>query len=404
VRGLDRDAEVIEGLRRDAPPLYEPGLAERLAQGRAAGRLSFTTEPDEALTGAEIVLLTFDTPVDDQDEADVAWVLRQLDTAMDAVAPGTIVVVSAQVPVGFTRSLERRWSGRGLRFACSPENLRLGRALETFERQERVVVGVRDESVKDPLALLLGPFAGRIEWMSVESAEMTKHALNAFLATSVSFINEMARLCEAVGADAKEVERGLKSEPRIGPRAYLGPGAPFAGGTLARDVRFLMALGRGNGLATPLFSGVIESNDAHARWIQATVERLLAGLVGPVAAVLGLTYTPGTSTLRRSSALELCRWLVARDVAVRAHDPAVHTLPDAWGCRVHLCEDAREALRGADVAIVATTWPQYRDLTPADFVAAMRRPVVVDQNWFLGPILIADARVRYVAPGRYPVS
>jgi UDPglucose 6-dehydrogenase len=352
------------------------------------------------LRGAEVVVLTFDSPVDDRDEADVVWVTRQIDAVIEAVAPGAIVLVSAQVPVGFTRSLESRWSGRGLRFAYSPENLRLGRALESFEAQERVVVGVRDESVQGPLASLFGPYARRVEWMSVESAEMTKHALNAFLATSVSFINEIARLCEAVGADAKDVERGLKSEPRIGPRAYLGPGAPFAGGTLARDVRFLMALGRGSGLATPLFAGVMESNDVHARWIQDAVGRLLAGLVGPVVAVLGLTYTPGTNTLRRSAALELCQWLLARGVVVRAQDPAIRVLPNPWGRRVHLCEDVREALRGADLAIVATPWPDYRDLAPGDFVAAMRRPVVVDQSWLLGAVLGADTRIHYVAPGR----
>src|SRR5439155_13835502 len=138
-----------------------------------------------------------------------------------------------------------------LRFAYSPENLRLGKALEAFRKQERVIVGLRDLADKPRLSKLLAPFTQHIEWMSVESAEMTKHALNAFLATSVAFINEVARLCEALGADAREVERGLKSEARIGPRAYLGPGAAFAGGTLARDVRFLVGLGEHSRLPTP---------------------------------------------------------------------------------------------------------------------------------------------------------
>src|SRR5262249_4304466 len=153
---------------------------------------------------------------------------------------------------------------------------------------------------REVLADLFEPFCSHIEWMSVESAEMTKHALNAFLATSVTFINELARVCEAVGADAKEVERGLKSEARIGPKAYLSPGAAFAGGTLARDVGFLIELGQKHHVGTPLFQGVKAGNDLHKDWLRQWLLRLAAGIEGPTVAVLGLTYKPGTNTLRRS--------------------------------------------------------------------------------------------------------
>src|SRR5207253_2413405 len=180
-------------------------------------------------------------------------------------------------------------------FAVSPENLRLGKALDCFRQPERVVAGCRDADSRAQLAELFRPFCENVVWMSVESAEMTKHALNAFLATSVTFINELARVCEAVGADAKEVERGLKSEARIGPRAYLSPGSAFAGGTLARDVRFLIGLAEQNGVEAPLFRGVWAGNRAHKDWTRATVARLLGGAAGPVVAVLGLTYKPGTS-------------------------------------------------------------------------------------------------------------
>src|SRR5262249_44931138 len=158
------------------------------------------------------------------------------------------------------------------------------------------------------LGELVKPFCQNIVWMSVESAEMTKHAVNAFLALSVTFINELARICEAVGADAKQVERGLKSEGRIGPKAYLSPGAAFAGGTLARDIRFLIDLGERWGTGTPLCRGVWDSNQLHKDWLRNAVARLLSGVEKLVVAVLGLTYKPGTSTLRRSSAVELCRW------------------------------------------------------------------------------------------------
>ena len=238
VIGLDEDPHVVGDLREGRPPLYEPGLADLIGQGLASGKLSFTTQPAVALKEARIFWLAIDTPVNDNDEADIPTVRARLEGVAGAIQPGTLVLISAQVPVGFTRELEQAWEAKGLRYAYSPENLRLGKALDSFRKQERVIIGLRARTDQPLLAELFSPFCQHIEWMSVESAEMTKHAVNAFLASSVAFINELARLCEVVGADTKEVERGLKSEGRIGPKAYLSPGAAFAGGTLARDVSF----------------------------------------------------------------------------------------------------------------------------------------------------------------------
>jgi UDPglucose 6-dehydrogenase len=404
VVGLDRDVRVVQALRRGETPVHEPGLAECIESGMQSGRLRFTEDPAEALANSELLWVTLDTPVNDRDEGDVAWVRRELDAIRDAIRPGALVLISAQVPVGFTRGLENDWAGRGLRLAYSPENLRLGRALESFERAERVVVGARPGEDRVLLASLLGGFAGHIEWMSIESAEMTKHTLNSFLASSVAFINEVARLCETVGADAKEVERGLKSDGRIGSRAYLGPGAAFAGGTLARDVRFLSALGQRGALATPLIDGVLASNELHTRWMRDKVRGLLVDVSAPVATVLGLTYKPGTSTLRRSAAVELCAWLEGRGVQVRAHDPMVTALPGDVGVRIHLYRTPPEALAGADVAIVATPWPEYRELSAEEFLRSMRRPRVVDEGWFVADRLAGDRRITYIAPGRTPGS
>jgi UDPglucose 6-dehydrogenase len=399
VVGLDPDPAVVRDLAGGRPPLFEPGLADLVAAGLASGRLAFTARPAEALAGADVLWVTFDTPVNDDDEADVASVRASLEAVAGELRPGTLVLISSQVPAGFTRDLERDWHGKGLRYACSPENLRLGKALECFRRPERVVVGVRDEGDRGPLAGLFAPFCRRVEWMSVESAEMTKHALNAFLATSVTFINELARLCEGVGADAKEVERGLKSEARVGPGAYLSPGAAFAGGTLARDVRFLAEMGRRHGVATPLLRGVRASNDEHKGWPAAQVQRLLGVAAGGVAAVLGLTYKPGTDTLRRSQAVELCLHLSRLGVRVRAHDPAVARLPAGLAAAVELCPTAAGALRGADVAVLATAWPEYRGLRAEDLVRQMRRPQVIDPGHFLAAALAGHPRLTYVAPG-----
>lgn len=399
VSGLDDDAGLVAGLNDGRAPLFEPGLDDLLAAGLGAGRLRFTLDPAEALREADVLWVAFDTPVDEHDEADVGFVRARLERLRPHLRPGLLALVSSQVPVGFTRALERDWSEAGVRCACSPENLRLGRALDAFRRAERTVVGLRDASDRPRLEELLRPFCARIEWTTVESAEMSKHALNAFLGLSAAFANEVARLCERLGADAREVERALKSEPRVGPRAYLGPGAPLAGGTLLRDLRYLSSFGRALGVATPLVDGVIASNDRQRAWMRERAFEALSSSPEPRVAVLGLTYKPGTSTLRRSAALELCAALVERGVLVRAHDPAVSALP-ADAPRVRLCASPLDALAGADLAVIATPWPEFKALTADDCARSMRRAVVLDPAWFLADALARDARLTYIAPGR----
>lgn len=400
VVGLDADENTIVKLNEGRPPLFEPRLEELVTMGTQSGRLRFTTNSRTALKGAEILWVAFDTPVNERDEADVAFVRQRLEHIANAIPPGTLILISSQVPVGFTRKLQRDWQKRRLRFAYSPENLRLGKALDCFRRPERVIVGLGDATDQKIVTGLFAPFCGRTEWMSLESAEMTKHALNAFLATSVTFINEVARLCELVGADAKEVERGLKSENRIGPRAYLSPGAAFAGGTLARDLRFLAGFAKDRHIETPLLDGVLSSNEVQKRWVREKLSRVLEQSPQATVAVLGLTYKPGTDTLRRSAAVELCAWLHGRGVRVQAHDPAVRELPEDLQPMIRLYGSAQEALRGTAAAVVATEWPDFRNLTANDFLAAMTTPFVVDPNWFLAERLKNDRRIRYVATGR----
>lgn len=395
VIGLDFDQHVITNLRAGKPPISEPGLTELIGAESESGRLSFTTDPAEALRDAELIWVAFDTPVNDRDEADVEFVRQQLERIRPYVRPDTIVLISSQVPVGFTRK-----TGLSRFLACSPENLRLGKAVDVFRNPERVILGVNDDSIRPKLAELFAPFSKRIEWMSIESAEMTKHAINAFLATSVTFANELARLCEAVGANAKDVERGLKSEGRIGPKAYLSPGGAFAGGTLARDLRFLTQFGRQFGVETPLFDGVIAGNEKHKSWTRDKVRQMLHGVAGAVVAVLGLTYKPGTDTLRRSTSVELCRWMREEGYIVKAHDPAVRELPEELRAIMTLSPSAPDALKGADLAVVATECPDYKTLTASDIVSAMRRPAVIDPNWFLAGVLSGERNIHYVTTGR----
>ena len=397
VTGLDFDEPVVAALRDGKAPLFEPGLDELLGQGLKSGRLRFTTDPDdEALGLADVLWVCYDTPVDDFDVADVAFVLERVARCLPALRPGAVVLISSQIPAGTCRALEAEHPG--VEFACSPENLRLGKALEIFRHPERIVVGTRHAQTRRALEGLFKPFCDLVLWMRSESAEMTKHGINAWLALSVTFANEIARLCEAVGADAREVERGLRSEPRIGPKAYIRPGGAFAGGTLARDVVALTRLARDFGDPAALFPAILAGNDAHKDWALGRLRTLLDPLAGKIVAVLGLTYKPGTNTLRRSGAVELAVKLLAAGVRVRCYDPVVPSLPPELA-GAERCGSLEDAVAGADAAVVATEWPQIKEADWPKLVPTMRRGVVVDANGFLGlnPEQVAD--VEYFAVG-----
>ncbi len=404
VVGYDPDPALIEGLQAARMPVSEPGLAAMTDAGLATGRLQFSADP-QAVSAAEIVWVTFDTPVDDDDHADVDYVVDQVCGLFPHLAPGSIVLVSSQLPVGSIARLESLYRAAvpagTATFACSPENLRLGKALDVFLKADRFVVGTRSADDRVRLDALLRTFTTNIEWMSVESAEMTKHAINAFLAVSVTFINELAVLCEQVGASAREVELGLKTDQRIGPKAYVKPGGAFAGGTLARDISYLTERCAAVGLKSHLLSAVHPSNRQHKDWARRRLQELLGTLAGKTVAVLGLTYKPGTDTLRRSSAVELCEWLHTQGTTVQAFDPAVTSLPAELSPQITLCESWQQAVQGAEAVLVATEWPEFRVLTASELVqAAGRIPLVLDASGFLDKTLGKDSQVRYLTVGR----
>ncbi len=402
VVAIDDDAAVIEGLENGIVPVEEPGLPELITKERQSGRLRFCSD-EAAVSEAEVVWIAYDTPVDENDVGDYESVIEWCVALFPFLRHDAIMLVSSQLPVGSLAAIEKRYrsfSHAGqVRFACAPENLRLGRSVDIFLNPDRVVVGVRSPEDKSRLAPIWAPFASKIEWMSVESAETTKHAINAFLATSVAFINEIARICEVVDADAMEVERGLKSDSRIGHRAYLHPGPAFGGGTLARDLGFLANVACRHGVRTPLIEGIKLSNQEHQSWLQGGFMRWVGEATGKRVAVLGLTYKPGTSALRRSKALDVCRWLLSEGASVIAYDPTVtgrHAgIPEA----VQLAETAEEVLDGADALLITTEWPQFRQLSGDDMVSRMKSAVVIDPSAHLKAVVGSDRRIRYYCIG-----
>ncbi len=402
VVGLDGDSNNISNLNQGKAPLFEPGLDEMIQNEINEGHLRFAQSSREAVADAELLWVTFDTPVDEDDQADVELVLGKIKSVLPELNDGTVVLISSQIPVGSIKKLENfvkeNYIKKQICFAYSPENLRLGKSIDVFLNPDRIVVGTRNDETKEKLKKLFSPITNKIEWMSVESAEMTKHAINAFLATSVTFANELAAICELYGADAKEVERGLKTESRIGPRAYLSPGGPFAGGTLARDIDFLDKAAQEKALAVPLLQSVRVSNDEHKKWVKRKLSEKFTPLNKLSVAIWGLTYKPETSTMRRSLAVELCDWLIEEGANIRVYDPAVKELPSRWNDKVDRFDDALEALGNTKVLVLGTEWAEFRETAKKLLEFVGNDYLVIDANRHLQHEIF-PLGINYIAVG-----
>ena len=402
VVGLDGDSNNISNLNQGKAPLFEPGLDEMIQNEINEGHLRFVQSSREALADAEVLWVTFDTPVDEEDHADVEFVLGKIKSVLPELNDGTVVLISSQIPVGSIKKLEHfvkdNYIKKQICFAYSPENLRLGKSIDVFLNPDRIVVGTRNDETKEKLKKLFSPITNKIEWMSVESAEMTKHAINAFLATSVTFANELAAICELYGADAKEVERGLKTESRIGPRAYLSPGGPFAGGTLARDIDFLDKAAQEKALAVPLLQSVRVSNNEHKKWTKRKLSEKFTPLNKLSVAIWGLTYKPETSTLRRSLAVALCDWLIEEGANVRVYDPAVQELPSHWNNQVYRFDSALEALKNTQVLVLGTEWAEFKETAKKMLEVVNNDYLVIDANRYLQNEIF-PLGINYIAVG-----
>lgn len=400
--GYDPDKHLIKQLQTGHAPLHEPMLDETL-QANLDLNLKFTSLAQE-LVAAEIIWITFDTPVDDDDHADVDAVKNEIYKLFRYISSDACILISSQLPVGTTRELinyaKTHYPDKPFHFAYSPENLRLGKALEVFRHPDRVIMGIETQTKQILLQNLFRPFTEQLLWMSIESAEMSKHALNAFLATSVVFINEIAALCEQVGADAREVEQSLKSEARIGQKAYLRPGGAIAGGTLARDVNYLVSSAQKHGIAVPFLSALLTSNQAHKTWAAKRLSMLHHQLAGKTITVLGLTYKSGTSALRRSSAIEMCQYLSQQGAKVQAYDPLVSELPIEFANFIQLHKSIPAALKDSDATLINSDCSEFKALSADEILSEVNNAFILDANGYLEKTLGTDNRIKYLTVGR----
>jgi len=404
VRGVGEDERAVSALNAGQPPVYEPRLAGLIRRNIRRGRLRYTADIREGLRGAEFAYIAFDTPVGPNDEAHVAVIHDAARQIGRCTSRPRWVCVTAQVPVGtcehlgaILRKLNPRASPE---VVCVPEFLRLGSAIDSFRRADRFVIGSNNPAAARRVAALYKPLGRPIILTAIRTAEMAKHASNAYLAASISFINEIADLCDEVGADALEVARIMRLDRRIGKDAFLSPGLGFAGGTLGREVRALQGLGRRRGRATPLLDAVIAVNDARASLVGDRLQRLYGSLRGRRVGVFGLTYKPGTSTLRRSAAVEIIRRLVAAGASVAAFDPLAR-LDEALDLPpFDLCPDPYAAARAADALVLVTEWAGIRELSLRRLRAAMRHPVIVDTRNLFDPHAMEKLGFTYFGIGR----
>ncbi len=332
VLAIDEDLARVNDLTRNVLPLEETGLADLMLTGVASGNLTFSSDFDLIKT-ADVAWITIDTPVRDDDSADVNAVFEIIDRVLLHLRNKALLVISSQLPLGSTSRIEKRFAelrpDRHVDFAYSPENLRLGTAISSFMEADRIVIGTSSQQAESTLSKLLAPLDIPIVSMSVESAELSKHALNSFLAMSVAFANEIARVAEHHGANAWDVAAALKSDRRIGPRAYVTPGGPIAGGTLARDIRYLETLAHEDQVRIPVIEAVLESHNEQKLWPIRALVQTKGPKDGPIL-VLGLAYKSGSSTLRRSFGLEVALQAKELGYDVRILDNSAEALPSGF--------------------------------------------------------------------------
>ena len=382
VVGVDPDPRRVKDLNSGMPPIFEPGLEELLTSNIEAGRLKYTTDMASALTGCRFAMVTFDTPVDDNDDVDLSPVLNACQEMGGYLESGSIMIISSQVPVGTCDRIKSliKQSRPSLDFdiAYSPENLRLGKAVEYFQKPDRIVIGADSSATLDKVEAFFGVIPAPKLRMNLRTAEMTKHALNAFIATSISFANEIANLCDEVGADALKVAQALRSESRIGGKLPLLPGLAFAGGTLARDLKVLKKLGEDSGYEAPLINAVLTVNQRQNRLVMRKLERIHGSVKGLKVGILGLTYKPDTSTLRRSAAIEIIKDLSDKGAIIGAYDPKADPQEMLRHKEIARYSDPYSLAKGADALVIVTDWPEFKDLDFDLIKSLMRKPVLID--------------------------
>jgi UDPglucose 6-dehydrogenase len=403
---VDKDAEKIKTLRQGAIPIFEPGLDEVVAANAKAGRLTFESDLGKAVAGAGAVFIAVGTPSRRGDgHADLSYVFAAAEEIAGALTGYAVVVTKSTVPVGTSRQVEeiirKTRPMADFDMASNPEFLREGSAIGDFRRPDRVVVGCDTEKAREVMREVYRPlYLGEtpILFTSRETSELIKYAANAFLATKITFINEIANLCEKVGADVQDVARGMGLDGRIGSK-FLHTGPGFGGSCFPKDTLALVRTAREFGAPNRIVEAVIAVNDERKKLMAQKIEAAFGGVRGKTVAVLGLTFKPNTDDMRDAPSLAIVPQLQAAGALIRAYDPEGGAEARKY-LNIEMCRDAYDAIAGADGVVILTEWNEFRALDLAKLKAGLKKPLMVDLRNIYRTTQMVQAGFRYVSLGR----
>ncbi|QRK12723.1 UDP-glucose/GDP-mannose dehydrogenase family protein [Archangium violaceum] len=403
---VDIDARKIAMLQQGEVPIYEPGLEELIRKNTKERRLSFTTEMASAVARSQVVFIAVGTPEGESGEADLQYVLAAAEQIGRAMRQYTVVVDKSTVPVGTAdkvRETIARVTEVEFDVVSNPEFLKEGAALDDFLKPDRVVIGTESERARKVMGQLYAPFVrteNPILYMDTRSAELTKYAANAMLATRISFMNDIAALCEKVGADVDFVRKGMGADKRIG-YPFLFPGVGYGGSCFPKDVKALVAKGREQGLELDLLRAVERTNERQKKLLVQKALKHFGSLEGRSFAVWGLAFKPKTDDMREAPSVEVIEGLLAKGAKVSAHDPvAEHTARRVLGDRIRYTNVPYEALEGADALFVVTEWNEFRHPDFERMKALMKTPVIFDGRNIYDPDRMRDMGFTYMGLGR----
>lgn len=365
VVGISEDSALIDNFKKALPPLPEPELQGLIQKNFSGGRLSFSTNFEE-IKNCNVLWFAFDTPVNDADDVDLSPIWQNLEKSLSFISEATLIVMTSQIPIGTSLKIcefiKAKRPGLNFDYAYTPENLRLGEAVKCFFNPARIIIGADSMSASQKLKDIFSGLKAEFLEMSPASAEMSKHAINSFLATSVSFINDIADACEKTGADVLSVSRALRSEPRIGPKAFLDAGLGFSGATLGRDLKILMSLASERKLDLPIIKNVFTKNESRKDLAISKIKSRLNSIADKTIGIFGLTYKVGTKTLRRSRSMEVAKELKELGANLKLHDPEADVSEVSTYGQFDFSIDPYKTAEGADALIFITPWPRFKNL------------------------------------------
>jgi UDPglucose 6-dehydrogenase len=406
---VDVDAAKVELLRKGITPIYEPGLGELLERNIKAGRLTFTTELAPAVKSSEVVFIAVGTPQADDGNADMRAVMKVAHQIAAAVDRYTVVVNKSTVPVGTAARMQAEFGARtkvAVEVVSNPEFLKEGAAIDDFQRPDRIVIGATSERAQKIMGELYAPYVrteSPIYFMDPRSAELTKYAANAMLATRISFMNDVAMLCERVGADVDAVRKAMGADKRIG-HPFLFPGVGYGGSCFPKDVKALVATARNHGLDFSLLASVDAVNDRQKRLLVQKVREHFAGkggVRGKRIGVWGLAFKPKTDDIRAAPALNVIEELAADGAVITAHDPvAIDTARKVLGDRCAYVESPYAAVKGADALLLVTEWNEFRQPDFARIKSSMAQPAIFDGRNIWNPERLRELGFSYYGVGR----